>query len=588
MKNTPKLVTKKGISHNDESESIDAYVGQNALRQCGGVYVISRRDGLVKVGITEGDFARRFKEIAQASRSAGIVGIQPEILVPMDEGMANVESAVHKKLCVNREGGEWFRMTAEEAVRAVLSAAFRQRCRNAEGRKVIELGEMDKPRLAYAELWLLNKENPGCINVAHAASVAARNIDNLNNRVEIFCRIASALALIPNDIPPVRGFFNAAIDLAEKISNPKYRASALCRIAKVAAESMDRRILGERIFASALSVAESITVTEEHDKILRHIAHTQAKVGDISAALSTAQNIGDSSSFAVALQLITSTRPSAEGIESILSIARSIEEEKRAHALSSVVEGLLVSEEFNDALSVAHEINEGFWHSDALANVMSAQAKAGNIDAAISMIPNIGSASYPKISVSSMAKIAVVQMKAGQTKEARNTFSAALSAVSTDDLCRHLDLRTIAIAQAEVGDIHGALATAQSMDAKRFERKWTLRDIASAQANAGDIDGALATARSIDNAIGRAGSLHDIALAQSKSGDIDSALEIAQSIDNTDWHAGTWRDIASVQAEAGDFQAAIKTALEINDSYARASALTNIAKYMAVQESRKS
>ena len=117
---------------------IDAYVGRDALRRCGGVYVISRRDGLVKVGFTEDDFSRRFKEVEQDCRKAGIVGLQPEILVPMDEGITEVEKEVHNGFAAQRESGEWFRVSVEDAVRAVRAAAWRQHLRNTKDRKHLE------------------------------------------------------------------------------------------------------------------------------------------------------------------------------------------------------------------------------------------------------------------------------------------------------------------------------------------------------------------------------------------------------------------------------------------------------------------
>ena len=117
---------------------IDAYTGADALRKCGGVYVISRRDGLVKVGMTEGDFSRRFEEVRRDCERAGIRNIVPEILVPMDEGIAEVEAEVHEEFSEQRESGEWFRVSVKDAVNAVMSAAWRQHLRNTENRKYIE------------------------------------------------------------------------------------------------------------------------------------------------------------------------------------------------------------------------------------------------------------------------------------------------------------------------------------------------------------------------------------------------------------------------------------------------------------------
>ena len=58
-KSAPKLTEKTAPRESGEAVRIDAYVGRSALRKCGGVYVISRSDGRVKVGITDADFSRR-------------------------------------------------------------------------------------------------------------------------------------------------------------------------------------------------------------------------------------------------------------------------------------------------------------------------------------------------------------------------------------------------------------------------------------------------------------------------------------------------------------------------------------------------
>ena len=144
------------------------------------------------------------------------------------------------------------------------------------------------------------------------------------------------------------------------------------------------------------------------------------------------------------------------------------------------------------------------------------------------------------------------------------------------------------MAQAEAGDIDGALATIRGIaevqaDATDFfevaqndaRLSWALPEpddfraefasfradalsaVARAQERAGDIDGALASARSISEeyqvSLVRTEVFHDIAHAQAAAGDIDGALAKVRSIheDSLD-RAAALRGVAEAQAAGGD------------------------------------
>ena len=159
-------------------------------------------------------------------------------------------------------------------------------------------------------------------------------------------------------------------------------------------------------------------------------------------------------------------------------------------------------------------------------------------------------------------------------------------------------LRDIALAQAEAGDIDGALATDRGIaevqaaathifafaqndrrlgwalpepDDFRAEyasfRADALSAVARAQVRAGDIDGALASARSISGdyqvSLVRTEVFHGIAHAQAAAGDIDGALAKVRSIheDSLD-RAAALRGVAEAQAAAGDAPGAVDTFCE--------------------------
>ena len=112
---------------------IDVYEGNNALRKCGGVYIVSRSDGLIKIGET-GAFSRRFKQIKSDSTSAGVPGMFPIMLVPIDEGRSFVEAKVHEELKEYKTSGEWFNVSREHAINTVIAKVWDQHACNAAAR----------------------------------------------------------------------------------------------------------------------------------------------------------------------------------------------------------------------------------------------------------------------------------------------------------------------------------------------------------------------------------------------------------------------------------------------------------------------
>lgn len=121
---------------------LDAYAGEDALRECGGIYVIKNvGDGKVKIGMTD-NFARRFSEIQSHCASAGIKkdDVSPVVLVPLDEGKHEVERGIHRALADRQTAGEWFQLTPEEAVAIVLDRAHERRVGNFVARTQFPIG----------------------------------------------------------------------------------------------------------------------------------------------------------------------------------------------------------------------------------------------------------------------------------------------------------------------------------------------------------------------------------------------------------------------------------------------------------------
>lgn len=132
------------LGYYSANERLDVYDGDDALRECGGIYVIKNAgDGRVKIGVTDDNFKRRFGEIQSHCASAGIKkdDVLPVILVPLDEGKYEVEREIHHALAENKTAGEWFDVTPEEAVAAVLQHVRDKRVANYKERSKIPVGK---------------------------------------------------------------------------------------------------------------------------------------------------------------------------------------------------------------------------------------------------------------------------------------------------------------------------------------------------------------------------------------------------------------------------------------------------------------
>lgn len=138
------LGAQETLAYYSGQNRIEAYVGESALRECGGIYVIKNAgDGRVKIGITDDNFKRRFAEIQSHCASAGIKkgDVLPAILVPLDEGKYKVEQAIHHALADRKTAGEWFNVSPEEAIAIVLEHVHNRRVANSKMREKMPPGK---------------------------------------------------------------------------------------------------------------------------------------------------------------------------------------------------------------------------------------------------------------------------------------------------------------------------------------------------------------------------------------------------------------------------------------------------------------
>ena len=138
-------------------------------------------------------------------------------------------------------------------------------------------------------------------------------------------------------------------------------------------------------------------------------------------------------------------------------------------------------------------------------------------------------------------EVAKMQIAAGALPEARQTLARANLA---DYAWFFHDLSKLVRAQAEAGDVAGALATARTIpgDERPTERAQALAHVAAAQAAAGDEPGALVTSGEIESQHYRMEAMRHVGIARAERGDVAGAWDAVRKIKDEIWFNPRLRD----------------------------------------------
>lgn len=268
---------------------------------------------------------------------------------------------------------------------------------------------------------------------------------------------------------------------------------------------------------------KAATGTPEGCNLLRRIARTQAKAGDMEGAVQTAADSPDSCS-----------RYAFQEVNAVLG-------------------------DVNRALQIAAGIGDDHAKTNALWAIVESQAAAGHVHVAEQAAVEIPDGTDWKATV--LATVARAQIKAGDRRGALQTLEQALQAAThlRKDSRRASALEEIASAQAEAGDILGALTTVQQVPEAQKYHYVLHSDLMTQLAEAGDVKGALQIAAEIGNATVRDSAWQEIAAAQAKAGEMREAMQTADHIRGETEKANALRMIGAVQWSAGDHAGATKT-----------------------------
>jgi hypothetical protein len=277
-----------------------------------------------------------------------------------------------------------------------------------------------------------------------------------------------------------------------------------------------------KVVERALELAKEITYPYPQAMSFREIAAAFARAGDIERGLSVARDIADTREFPIRCSEV----PLA-----LVEIAR-----VQASAGDTVSAKKTLREAF-DVVETSNKRDVG--HADRVRHVAEAQAEIGDIEGIKVSAQVIEGNNMDK----ALALVALgrAEAKAGEAPAAQAALREAMAVAANIGPLKNLindtpaanadrAFREIAVAQADTGDVKGALATASSRGSDDW-RSETLAAIAPIQARTGDIPGALATVRSIPAATPAAEADAAIASFQARSGDSRAALDWATKLE---------------------------------------------------------
>ena len=177
--------------------------------------------------------------------------------------------------------------------------------------------------------------------------------------------------------------------------------------------------------------------------------------------------------------------------------------------------------------------------------------------------------------------LATAQARAGDRPAAQGSIQESIAAIRTlGDISGPENVRlpgVVAIRQAEIDDLSGALQTIKSIpDAgtRDFARNGVIEVLLAHGAHKQALD----VSRSIENAFMRELNLSFVAEAKARHGDLDAALSIVNELEKSEQHASAMTMLILARLQAGDVESAQQLTSTIDNSLHKLRALYEIAK----------
>jgi hypothetical protein len=344
------------------------------------------------------------------------------------------------------------------------------------------------------------------------------------------------------------GDFEGAIRAAEQYTDKRsnYRASLLGDVVRYRGA---RGAAPRKIVERARELVQEVTYPYPRAMAECEIAAALAREGDIAGALALARGLdkGDGGVFADGIH--------DEAVAPLAQIALvQARTGDKAKAKATLRESFAVAQESNGR-------NNGILY-ERLRRVLDAQREIGDVAGAKATADFIKESSFER--TLALASLSRAQAKSSDIAAARATLREAQSLARevgripnliNDDPVANADraFREVVLAQAETGDVPGALETIGSRGSDDWKSE-VLARVVDIQVRRGDFTGALVTARAISRADIAGEARNSIAARQARAGDAAPALEWASHLEPPDQRAfaviGIAEGIALHQADA--------------------------------------
>ena len=353
--------------------------------------------------------------------------------------------------------------------------------------------------------------------------------------------------------------FRSAREAIQGVSDDAERVALLVRVAEARARAGDPAAARETL-REALGRAAALRDGVARGMALREVATARLRMGDVADAVAVAGEIGGASHRNHLLFLLAHEQAEAGDVTGARKTAAAITDDQR---------------------------------DSALAAVARAEARAG--DAAAARRTTDGLRHQPLARATALEEVALAEARAGDKaaaaetlREVRRLYDATLA----DARNRNGARAGVAVLQARIGDIPGALRAAAGLESDKDsgypDRVTALWGIAAEQVRQGDTAGAMATVREIPDGADRVRALLGLAEVQAERTDragAEETLQAARGIaaglpaaGREDLLDGTRAAEVRVRIAAGDRRGAVAAAEGIKGDRVRCGALVAAAR----------
>jgi RNA polymerase sigma factor (sigma-70 family) len=410
---------------------------------------------------------------------------------------------------------------------------------------------------------------------------------------------------------PAAEILKEAAEAARAVEDKQSKAWTLLAIAEAQAKGGDWDAAA-KTYKEAIQAAKEIKddpkgpdpAASAHHTI-GWVAITQAKAGDVKAALETAKAMEDDGARDYALANIAAEQANAGDVKGALATAEGVSFNRRDWVMRAVSASQAAAGEFKDAAQTAEKIGDAASRAFALLAVAGAQVRRKDpeaakktLEGAVKLGDSLPEADADKGEDGSaragvFGGVARLQAEMGDVKAARQT------ADGLKERWKSNALKGVAAAQAAAGDVKGALETAEAIEGE-YPKGEAFKEVVTAQLRAGDLKGGRQTADAIKSVFWRVASLTEIAKAEAKAGDRAAAAKtFQQALDAAGKDGADVSDdapgmsglrngalclIAQARAEAGEEKEALAWAAKQSSPLLKAQALLNVARGIALRK----